>query len=202
MNFNGGEVVELKPAQWDGKTRSMVVWNTQDELPAVGEVYGVFSEGGRPVWCARILGKEFRVSHVAEIPTVEERTCERIVYLKNKLQATENSMHRVECELLDAKKKNLDLQTQMNQYYTIRQAINKKLPCNSNYIEAWVRHKYPWPCTWKIEGDLVHIRFEPYNYAPKTGWDLWLENNIGMAPVKRRYDSTMKEEFLGGRETK
>jgi hypothetical protein len=71
MRFNGVDLRELSPEQWNGRTRSMVVWNTTGEQPGVGEVYGVFFEDNKPVWSVRILGKELKAEHVAEIPTLE-----------------------------------------------------------------------------------------------------------------------------------
>lgn len=95
MRFNGVDLRELSPEQWNGRTRSMVVWNTTGEQPGVGEVYGVFFEDNKPVWSVRILGKELKAEHVAEIPTLEVKNTAELTKLRAQI-----SEYRSSCQFM------------------------------------------------------------------------------------------------------
>lgn len=105
MRFNEVELREMSPEQWDGRTRSMVVWNNTGEQPGVGEVYGVFIEDSKPVWSVRILGKELKAGHVAEIPTLEVKNTTELVKLQEQISTYRSSCQSMQHRVDDLEKR-------------------------------------------------------------------------------------------------
>ena len=195
MWFNGVVLRELSPEQWNGRTRSMVVWNTTGEQPGVGEVYGVFFEDNKPVWSVRILGKELKAEHVAEIPTLEVKNTAELTKLQAQISAYRSSSQFMQRRVDEIEKKNRQLQEINNQYYFINQCINNKTPCTKGYVDARLRQMYrDFDMKWNFEGELIHVRFAPSEAFPDSGWDIWLTNTLDMKLKRRRHDRNMVVE--------
>lgn len=191
MWFNGVELREVSPEQWNGKTRSMVVWNNTGEQPGVGEVYGVFIENSKPVWSVRILGKELKAGHVAEIPTLEVKSTAELVKLQELVSAYKSSCQSKQHRIDELERKNGQLQEINGQYSFINQYINNKIPCTEDYVNSRLRRMYgDADMTWKFEGELIHVRFAP-GTEPDSGWDIWLTNTLDMRLTRRRFDRNM-----------
>ena len=189
MRFNGVELHEVTADNWNGKTRSMVVWNTSDATPSVGEVYGVFFTDSKPVWSVRILGKELKAEHVADIPNIETKNTAEMIKLREKINEYSSTCQFMRSQLEKAEQKNKELQSINDQYYFIDQCINKKVPCSNDFVNARLKQMYrDWDFTWNFEGDLIHVRFADMNGFPKSGWDIWLTNTLDLKLKRRRHD--------------
>lgn len=89
MKFNGIELKELTPEQWDGKTREMLVWCDYDDNPRLALVFG-FTLKGHPIadtgnYKTENTYKRFNVfQYCAEI--TEENSIESIDDLKGHIE--------------------------------------------------------------------------------------------------------------------
>lgn len=65
MKYKGKELVEMTPEKWDGKTRDMLVWDTEKYAPVINTIVGYTTNGQ---WL-NTIGDES--NHCAEIPNQE-----------------------------------------------------------------------------------------------------------------------------------
>lgn len=90
MKYNGIELTEMLPENWNGKSREMLVWDDISENPLEGTVLGYFPQDN--IWIALVpaVGSECGWQHCAEIPKVPNE--EPSVKIKPKYDFMENIM--------------------------------------------------------------------------------------------------------------
>lgn len=71
MNYNGKELVEMTRANWDGKTRAMIVWNNLHNAPEIALVIGWSLNIFTSVVWRTVDGKDWYFC--AEIPKEESK---------------------------------------------------------------------------------------------------------------------------------
>lgn len=90
MKYNGIELTEMLPENWNGKSRKMLVWDDISENPLEGTVLGYFPQDN--IWIALVpaVGSECGWQHCAEIPKDPDE--EPSVKIKPKYDFMENIM--------------------------------------------------------------------------------------------------------------
>ncbi len=197
MKFNDVTVQELKIEQWNGKTRPMVVWKGDSEVPAVAEVCGVYAKKDKTVWLARILGELVEADHVGEIPTLQDKDDTWKREMMAKLDNANAVAAASKSKLAEFKEKYAKLECDMNKYQWIERSISKGEPCDEGFIKNRLAMMYKdSKYTWNIEGPYIHVKFAPASCDPDSWLELWLENNMGMKLRQRMYAPQHNKEFF------
>lgn len=91
MKYKGKELVEMTPEKWDGKTRDMLVWDTEKYAPVINTIVGYTTNGQ---WL-NTIGDES--NHCAEIPNQEYNIDKMIkvlnAYKEGKKLKVEKKLH-------------------------------------------------------------------------------------------------------------
>lgn len=90
MKYKNVELTELRPSDWDGHPRLMLVWRNGDYMPSALRVDGYVNLEGSVYWITAVEGisndntikLENTYPHCAEIPAVESIYQERIKELE------------------------------------------------------------------------------------------------------------------------
>lgn len=120
MKYNGKELVEMTPENWDGKSRNMLVWDDVSKKPFEGIVVGYYPQDS--YWMAiGPYSDGYSWQHCAEIPTEAQfnnlEEASKIINAENKYFKAENEQLKAEVKELKERIKTLTDEPENNGSY-------------------------------------------------------------------------------------
>lgn len=93
MQYNGIELIEMTPENWDGKTRKMLVWLGTDSKPVKCTIVGYeLDDDGYALWIEDDAGLICRWTHCAEIPEELEKSFKELEKSFKELKEENNEL--------------------------------------------------------------------------------------------------------------